>query len=527
MSVNETITNVNSVTRTTTDIMTGYDRNTTVDWTAFYSTSRDDHSWIQGNSSTSLDHDTSVRMTLYRYGGHNVWVQSYENPDVWKWLWTWSNTGVIAPTPTPVTVLPTPTPTPSPTPVLPNGVAFDFGSVLVDFGSSGTSASGMNSMDESKISGGSIPLTSVSGQKLTANLKVSRPFGGVNQSGTTSPAGWLGFSSEATRDSFYGNDVIFNGGIAPSAQLVLSNLNPAKNYSFEFFASRMGVNGENRETQYTVGGATTISVYLNVAENTMNVASVGGLRPRSDGTITIDIKKGPNNTNAYGFYYIGVLRVSVVDSVNSPTPTPLPPSPTPTALPTPTPSAFTSGTLVIDIGDGGVTSGLNRVPTSLVRGGSFGSLVNSTGLLTPARLDFTGPFNGVNYNGTSSPAAPGFSSEMSHDSFYGSNANWNGFSATEARVVLSGLSPTKSYRFELFASRMGVNGENRETEYRAQGANSVVDYLNVSENTSKVAVLNSVLPDSSGSIVIIVRKGPNNTNAYGFFYLGSMRVTAE
>ena len=82
-------------------------------------------------------------------------------------------------------------------------------------------------------------------------------------------------------------------------------------------SSRMGVT-DNRETQYAVtGGGGTESVFLNVANNTSNLASLAGVVPDAGNQIVIDIDPGPNNNNGSGFFYLGVLEIN-----SSPVPEP-------------------------------------------------------------------------------------------------------------------------------------------------------------------------------------------------------------
>jgi hypothetical protein len=131
----------------------------------------------------------------------------------------------------------------------------------------------------------------------------------VNSNGTTTPASTLGLPVAATQDSFFGNDVSFNGAVAPKAVLEIRGLDPSRTYRVEFFASRMGAT-ENRETQYRVIGAATSTVLLDAANNTSASAKTSGVAPNASGTLVIEIQKGPANRNPYGFYYLGNLRLT-------------------------------------------------------------------------------------------------------------------------------------------------------------------------------------------------------------------------
>ena len=66
---------------------------------------------------------------------------------------------------------------------------------------------------------------------------------------------------------------------------------------------------DNRETAYIVAGSTKDTVYLNPVNNTSNIISVNGMTPAADGTITVTVGPGPNNTNASKFYFFGAVRI--------------------------------------------------------------------------------------------------------------------------------------------------------------------------------------------------------------------------
>ena len=144
-------------------------------------------------------------------------------------------------------------------------------------------------------------------------VRVTAPFWpGSNQNGTTTPGGAAaGLPGVATRDNLFGNLVDFGGNTAPQAQLTISGLNPALTYDFGFFGSRMGV-GDNRETSYTVTGANNGVGLLNTANNSSEMAFVNGIAPTANGTITVDVTAGANNTSANRFYYLGVMTINPV-----------------------------------------------------------------------------------------------------------------------------------------------------------------------------------------------------------------------
>ncbi|MCA9244309.1 MAG: PEP-CTERM sorting domain-containing protein [Phycisphaerales bacterium] len=135
---------------------------------------------------------------------------------------------------------------------------------------------------------------------------------GTNFNGTQAPIGDAAqFDVQATRDNFFGSTVAFGGFTEPTGGFTLAGLNPGNTYTFTFFASRTGVS-DVREAYYAVSGQSSETVLLNASNNVSEVAVTMALQPLPDGTMTIQVGPGPNNTNASGFYYIGSMRIDEV-----------------------------------------------------------------------------------------------------------------------------------------------------------------------------------------------------------------------
>jgi hypothetical protein len=181
---------------------------------------------------------------------------------------------------------------------------------LLDFGpSTQTTTPNYNNITNNGVH--SFPgLVNSTGQITNAALAITIPFNisSMNTNGTLTPAPEVEFLANATRDSFYGNVVVFQNRTAPNAQLVLSGLDPALLYDFTFFASRMGVT-DNRQTEYKISGVNVQTAYLNPSDNTSRVATVAGVQPTPGGTIVLDLQPGPENVNANKFYYLGAMKV--------------------------------------------------------------------------------------------------------------------------------------------------------------------------------------------------------------------------
>ena len=195
--------------------------------------------------------------------------------------------------------------TPPPPPPPPTGPDIA-DTILVDFGSTTVSPSPWNNITDQNA--GSIEdLLNSGGFQTGYGIAIVDSFNSTNTDGTVNPNPELGFPASATGDSFYGNTSEFNSRTEPTAGVELRKLEIGEAYTVELFASRTAT--DNRETQYIVEGATTDTVYLNVASNTDSVATTT-LMPAADGTIRITLSPGPNNTNGSGFYYLGVLRLT-------------------------------------------------------------------------------------------------------------------------------------------------------------------------------------------------------------------------
>jgi poly(3-hydroxybutyrate) depolymerase len=181
-----------------------------------------------------------------------------------------------------------------------------------------------------------------------------------------------------------------------------------------------------------------------------------------------------------------------------------------------------SVTYKIDFGDNPtVVSGENSIVPS--QKGTNIRLYDANGVISNVYLNVIG-FNQVNSDGTTAPAAAlGISSEMSRDSFFGNTNVFVGASAPLGTVTLTGLSQSKTYNLNLFASRMGVS-DNRQTEYLIRGQIPYLVNLDVHNNTNKFATMTNIKPDSTGKITITAKAGALNTNSYLFYYLGGIVI---
>ena len=197
------------------------------------------------------------------------------------------------------------------------------GNILVDFGSAanGTAGNWNNITDHQAAD---TKLIDDHGVVTSISLKVTDPFyNGYNSAGTTAPTGDAAaiFPSTATSDNFFGHGNAWGSTPAnPEGIFTLSGLDKTKYYSFKIFASRPSTS-DNRESQYTITGSTTKISSLNASTNTSQVAKIDSIIPDNSGIITVKCNAGANNTTTERFYYIGAMKITILDNqtgVNAP-----------------------------------------------------------------------------------------------------------------------------------------------------------------------------------------------------------------
>lgn len=195
--------------------------------------------------------------------------------------------------------------------------------IFIDFGADGTTTttSGWNNVTATlgAAAGNSLPnLVSSTSAGTGISLTIVSRFNGANTNGLS--GGFGSYPGTATNDSLYGNTESFGGGPNMFPAFRLSGLVVGQTYDFKFFAARTGVAGtppDNRETQYTLTGATTGSVTLNATNNTTGATVEYSLTPNANGEILINIGPGANNNNSNHFTYLNVLEINTVPEPGS------------------------------------------------------------------------------------------------------------------------------------------------------------------------------------------------------------------
>lgn len=161
------------------------------------------------------------------------------------------------------------------------------------------------------------------------------------------------------------------------------------------------------------------------------------------------------------------------------------------------------------------------------KGNKINNLIDYSMVNTGVSIEITESFNGTNSGGASGVNLFGISipNDISKNSYFGNSKKaFNGKSAVESELKVSGLDTSQTYDFCFFASRSGVS-DNRETKYTVIGQNSAIDTLNASNNTSKGKCIDGIQPDNNGEVTIKITSGANNSNSYGFFYVSFIRIS--
>lgn len=152
--------------------------------------------------------------------------------------------------------------------------------------------------------------------KTGISVAVTKRFKAISWTGggNTSIAGWTVPHYSVTYDGFYGTAT--DEG---SSELIISGLNKEQNISLSFFGSYFTTSfdpgpqnptGDNRETSYTVKGATEATIAIDASNNLTNVALFEDIKADTGGRIVVTIKKGNANNTSNGSYYLNALRIA-------------------------------------------------------------------------------------------------------------------------------------------------------------------------------------------------------------------------
>jgi len=179
----------------------------------------------------------------------------------------------------------------------------------VDFGAGNVAmVAGWNNAGRT-VKSNNIPLIDSKKGKTPISLVTVSSLKRVNYNGVKQNVGALGLPRVAVVDSFFGSVKPHSGVAEPIISYELRGLDPSKEHTFSFYASRLGVR-DIRSTKYTVtNGQTSVSASLNASNNISKNAVTAGIKPSADGKLTINVTPGSDNNNVVGYFYIGSMIV--------------------------------------------------------------------------------------------------------------------------------------------------------------------------------------------------------------------------
>lgn len=180
----------------------------------------------------------------------------------------------------------------------------------------------------------------------------------------------------------------------------------------------------------------------------------------------------------------------------------------------------------IDFSTSSNSAGWNGM-TSFLEGATIPNLKYEDNEFTGIEMAITSRFNGQNTNGeTETNTSFNMPADVSGKSFFGnSKREWSGMLIEKGVIKLSGFEGDSTYEFCFFGSRTAT--DNRETKYTVIGENTGSAALNAASNSTELACVQGVKPNSNGEVIIEVSAGPQNDNSYGFFYMNAMRIAPE
>lgn len=258
------------------------------------------------------------------------------------------------------------------------------------------------------------------GAATPVSVIMSNWYGGSNQNGVQTGA--FEYAGSATRDNAFIAREGWGGSATGTSFVYLTSLDNDKAYTFTFYGSRTGVS-DNRETEFMLFGASTVSAYLNASDNYTQRVTTAHVMP-NNGQILLQIGPGPNNNNGDKFGYLGVMDVRCFSSV-----------------------AGDARVVRCDLGvPGQTTAGAWNNLTNSATGAHLAALMDTNGSATSFELFVS--------NGFARAEDAGFIT----NTYYPATAQRDGFvldtATSNALLVLRGLTPTNTYTLRLFGSRL-------------------------------------------------------------------------
>ncbi|HAS41145.1 MAG TPA: hypothetical protein DCS93_11735 [Microscillaceae bacterium] len=302
------------------------------------------------------------------------------------------------------------------------------------------------------------------GQNSSVSMELldawSRKIGGQ----TTSNEGI--FPNEV-RQGFY---FFQQSGTPTTRSLRFSGLSVTDTYTFTFLSSRTG--SGNKNTTFSYG---TDTVTVNASANVDNYAILQNLTPQSDGTITITVSVGDGATYAY---LNGLIITSASETINVNLTPPLV-----------EPAGF----------------GWNNTDGTINAGYQLTNLKDSQEQATSLGITLVDGWGSRRVGGRTTTNEGIFPNEVRAGVYLFQKTA----TVDTKQIKFSGLQTQSTYTFTFLSSRTGAG--DKTTVFSHMGTSSSV---NASDNVDNYAILENLVPNAQGEIVIEVSVGANATYAY-------------
>lgn len=357
--------------------------------------------------------------------------------------------------------------------------------VYINFGVAAGTASDKNMWNNlsTTIAGAAIRnIFNIKGYGTDLCVTVDKAFDGVATDGLEYRGDDFAMPAAAAKSSFFGSS---------NSSIMISGLYPGQAYDMKVFAS----SADGSMATYTFTGENTASASLNPAANSSNLATLADIKADEGGQIKLDISA------ASGTYHINALAII--------------------------PHLQIPGQKAVRINfttDGAVSeNGWNNL-TAYTAGTKLDALAFADGSASGISLRLTKPFAGSTTEGASQTTTElDMPASVSSTGFWVNGVEKDGVLADCAEMVFDGLDPDKSYEIKVFASKDNAT-EVFEAEYSSFGKSDNFIALNANNNSTRLAVLPTVIPASDGTLRFTVTPGATSEDTYKIGYINAMAI---
>ncbi len=176
---------------------------------------------------------------------------------------------------------------------------------------------------------------------------------------------------------------------------------------------------------------------------------------------------------------------------------------------------------VLATGQGFLAAGTTNT-TQFTSTETVSNLVTTTGTATGVNIAMGGSYYSGHFNASGVTSGGPYIGNATSSSIVGD--------VNDTPVItISGLNPSLTYNFTVYASRGLSLSDVRTADYAFVGATSGTGVLDAANNTSNTALVSGIAPNASGVITLTITPDATNTNATSpgkLFYLGDLQIQA-